>query len=79
MKNLIKVTRNYRITIPAYVREKLGIKIGDLVSIEVRGDEIVIKKVVQEIPKIKLGRELNVDDINKLIEEGLMNNARGGN
>jgi len=62
MKNLIKVTRNYRITIPAYVREKLGIKIGDLVSIEVRGDEIVI-----------------IDDINKLIEEGLMNNARGGN
>ena len=79
MKKLIKVTRNYRITIPAYAREKLGIKIGDLVSIEVRGDEIVIKKVVQEIPRIKLGRELNVDDINKLIEEGLMNNARGGN
>jgi AbrB family looped-hinge helix DNA binding protein len=69
MKKLIKVTRNYRITIPAYAREKLGIKIGDLVSIEVRGDEIVIKKVVQEIPRIKLGRELNIDDINKLIEE----------
>ncbi|GAB6946165.1 AbrB/MazE/SpoVT family DNA-binding domain-containing protein [Vulcanisaeta sp. JCM 16161] len=78
MKILVKVTRNYQVTIPASVRERLGIRVGDLLSVEVDGDRIVLRKVVQELPMIKLGRELTVDDIDRLIEEGLMRNARGG-
>ncbi|ADN51843.1 AbrB/MazE/SpoVT family DNA-binding domain-containing protein [Vulcanisaeta distributa] len=77
MKTLVKVTRNYQVTIPAGIRERLGIKVGDLLSVEVDGDRIILKKVIQEIPMIRLGRELTIDDINRLIEEGLMRNVRG--
>ncbi len=78
MKTLVKVTRNYQVTIPASIRERLGIKIGDLLSVEVDGDRIILRKVVQEIPMIRLGRELTINDIDRLIEEGLIENVRGG-
>ena len=77
MKILVKVTRNFQVTIPASIRERLGIRVGDLLSVEVDGDRIILRKVVQEIPTIRLGRELTIDDIDRLIEEGLMKNARG--
>lgn len=74
---MVKVTRNFQVTIPASVRERLGIRVGDLLSVEVDGDRIILRKVVQEIPMIRLGRDLTIDDINKLIEEGLMKNVGG--
>ncbi|WP_054841915.1 AbrB/MazE/SpoVT family DNA-binding domain-containing protein [Vulcanisaeta distributa] len=77
MKTLVKVTRNFQVTIPAGIRERLGIKVGDLLSVEVDGDRIILRKVVQEIPMIRLGRDLTIDDINRLIEEGLMKNVGG--
>ncbi|MGC8606294.1 MAG: AbrB/MazE/SpoVT family DNA-binding domain-containing protein [Vulcanisaeta sp.] len=77
MKILVKVTRNYQVTIPASVRERLGIKVGDLLSVEVDDDRIILRKVIQEIPMIRLGRELTISDIDRLIEEGLMSNVRG--
>jgi len=40
---VVRVTRNYQITIPAEVRRRLGIKVGDRV-VEVEGDKIVIRK-----------------------------------
>ena len=33
---VVRVTRNYQITIPAEVRRRLGIKAGDRVVVEVR-------------------------------------------
>ena len=78
MRTLVKVTRNFQVTIPASIRERLGIRVGDLLSVEVDGDRIILRKVVQEIPTIRLGRELTIDDIDRLIEEGLMRNAGGG-
>jgi AbrB family looped-hinge helix DNA binding protein len=77
VKILVKVTRNYQVTIPASVRERLGIKVGDLLSVEVDDDRIILRKVIQEIPMIRLGRELTISDIDRLIEEGLMSNVRG--
>ncbi|ADY00998.1 AbrB family transcriptional regulator [Vulcanisaeta moutnovskia 768-28] len=77
MKILVKVTRNYQVTIPASVRERLGIKVGDLLSVEVDDDRIILRKVIQEIPMIRLGRELTISDIDRLIEEGLMSNVGG--
>jgi len=38
----VKVTRKYQITIPKRIREKLGIKIGDKLLIDVVDDKIVI-------------------------------------
>ncbi|MEO2152473.1 MAG: AbrB/MazE/SpoVT family DNA-binding domain-containing protein, partial [Thermococcus sp.] len=41
---ITKVTRNYQITIPAEIRKALGIKQGEYLTVELRGDEIVIRK-----------------------------------
>ena len=78
METLVKVARNYRVTIPVSIRERLGIRVGDLLSVEVDGNRIVLRKVVQEIPMNRLGRELTIDDIDKLVEKGLRKNVRGG-
>ena len=78
MKVLVKVTRNYQVTIPASVRERLGIRVGDLLSVEVNGDRIIPRKVVQEVPTIKLNRKLTIDDIDRLIEDGLRRNSKMG-
>ncbi|RLF02812.1 MAG: AbrB/MazE/SpoVT family DNA-binding domain-containing protein [Thermoprotei archaeon] len=43
VNSLVKVTRNYQITVPATVREKLGIKEGDLVRIVYDESEGVAK------------------------------------
>lgn len=72
MKILVKVTRNYQVTILTSIRERLSIKVGDLLSVEVNDDCIVLRRVVQEIPMIRLGRELSIDDVDGLIEESLM-------
>ena len=43
MATLAKVTRGYQVTIPKAVREKAGIQEGDLVSVEARGTEVVMR------------------------------------
>jgi len=71
---VVRVTRNYQITIPAEVRRRLGIKAGDQVVVEVEGDRIVIRKTAGRLPRIRLGRRLTPEEIDKLVEEGA---ARG--
>jgi len=70
---VVKVTRNYQITIPAEVRRRLGIKAGDRV-VEVEGDRIVIRKASGGLPRIRLGLRLTPEGIDRLLEEGA---ARG--
>ncbi|BDR92862.1 AbrB/MazE/SpoVT family DNA-binding domain-containing protein [Vulcanisaeta souniana] len=72
---MVKVTRNYQETIPAGIRERLEIKVGDLLSVEIDGDRIILRTVVQEIPIIRLDGELTINDIEGFIEEGLMKNV----
>jgi AbrB family looped-hinge helix DNA binding protein len=71
---VVRVTRNYQVTIPAEVRRRLGIKVGDRVVVEVEGDRIVIRKAAGDLPRIRLGRRLTPEEIDKLVEEGV---ARG--
>ena len=71
---VVWVTRNHQITIPAEVRRRLGIKAGDRVVVEVEGDRIVIKKASGDLPRIRLGRRLTPEEIDRLVEEGA---ARG--
>ena len=73
MNNLVKVTRNYQITVPATVREKLGIKEGDLVRIVYDESEGVAKimPVKKKRITVRLGRKISVEEIEKLIEEAL--------
>ena len=45
---IVKVTRNFQVSIPRKVRESLGIREGDLVEIEQRDGELVLtpKRVI---------------------------------
>ena len=70
---VVRVTRNYQITIPAEARRRLRIKVGDRV-VEVEGDKIVIRKVSGGLPRIRLGLRLTPEEIDRLVEEGT---ARG--
>ena len=69
---VVRVTRNYQVTIPAEVRRRLGIKVGDRVVVE--GDKIVIRKASGGSPRIRLGLRLTPEEIDRLVEEGA---ARG--
>ena len=69
----VKVIRNYQVTIPAAIREKLGIKEGDVLEVYLRGDEIVLKKVSTSRPRIRLGRKLTLEEIERAIEVGESN------
>jgi len=44
-----KVTRNSQITIPKDIREKLGIKEGDIVEIRTELGKVIIEKIENDI------------------------------
>jgi antitoxin PrlF len=67
---VVRVTRNYQITIPAEVRRRLRIKAGDRVVVEVEGDRIVIRKASGGLTRIRLGLRLTPKEIDRLVEEG---------
>ncbi len=48
MKKTVKVTRKGQTTIPARIRDELGIKKGDVLSVET-GDQAVIFKRISKI------------------------------
>ena len=66
----VRVTGDYQVTIPAAIRERLGIEEGDVLEVYLRGDEIVLKKVKTSRPRIRLGRELTLEEIERAIEVG---------
>lgn len=65
----VKVTRNYQITIPAEIRRALGIREGDLLEVRLEGGKIVVEKPSLELPRIKLGKEISDEEIERLVEE----------
>jgi AbrB family looped-hinge helix DNA binding protein len=67
----VKVTRNYQVTIPASVRNRLGIREGDILEFHIEDDKIIIKKVSSVRPRVRLGRRLTVEEIERDIERGL--------
>jgi antitoxin PrlF len=68
---LTKVTRNYQITIPAEIRKALGIKEGEYLDVELRGDEIVIKRAKMKWKTFKLGRKITEEELERLEEEAM--------
>ncbi len=68
---ITKVTRNYQITIPAEIRKALGIKEGEYLSVELRGDEIVIKKARKKWKTFRLGRKLTAEELERISEEAI--------
>ncbi len=73
----VKVTRNYQISIPAEIRRKLKIKLGDILDVrydEERG-EIVIRKVDERRKTLRAGLKLTPEEIEELIEKGFRDNV----
>ncbi len=67
----VKVTRSYQITIPSEIRKKLGIEIGDMLTVKLEDDRIILEKPKALLPSIKLKKRLYTSEIEKLIEESL--------
>ncbi|BDC17187.1 AbrB/MazE/SpoVT family DNA-binding domain-containing protein [Acidianus sp. HS-5] len=67
----VKVTRNYQITIPYNVRERLGIKVGDNLVVYLEGDKIIIQKKRGNIASLNLtlGKKITDEEINEAINE----------
>lgn len=42
---LVKVKKNYQVTIPQKLRQKLKLAVGDFMELEVKGNELVFKVV----------------------------------
>ena len=67
----VKVTRNYQVTIPAEIRRKLGIKIGDILLVRCEDGVIIMEKPKLDLPAFKLGRGVTTRDIERAVEEAL--------
>ncbi|UXD21768.1 AbrB family transcriptional regulator [Ignicoccus pacificus DSM 13166] len=77
MEEVVKVTRNYQITIPATIRKNLNIKEGDYVKVVYDEKEGVIKiyPIKRKRRTIKLGKRVSPENIETLIEEMLNEGA----
>ena len=72
--SIIKVTRKYQVTIPEVIRQKLGVSVGDKVLVTYDEEEGVIKmRLLKRVKRtrLKLGRKLTAEDVERAIVEGL--------
>ena len=77
---LVKITRNYQLTIPKAIREELKLKEGDIVEVYREGDRIVIKKlerfdeIKDFLPKDfdKILKKMRTDSISRLKRLGVL-------
>jgi AbrB family looped-hinge helix DNA binding protein len=74
VEEVVKVTRNYQVTIPAVVRVKAGIREGDLVKVVYDEVEGVIKIVPLRRKRLTLraGRRISVEEMEETVEEMLV-------
>lgn len=74
MMSIVRITRKYQVTIPKKVREKLKLRVGDLLKVEVEEGKIVFRPLtprsadpVEEL--LSLVKEpLDIDAV-RLVEE----------
>lgn len=72
-EEIVKVTRNYQVTIPVAIRSKVNIREGDLVKMfydEVEG-VIKITPLKKKRTTIRVGKKISVEEIEKAAEEML--------
>ena len=71
---IVKVTRNYQITIPKGIRTAAGIEEGDLLHITVKNGKIIVEKIESDLPVVKIGKKVSTptrEEIHKAILEGM--------
>ncbi|ADY00235.1 transcriptional regulator, AbrB family [Vulcanisaeta moutnovskia 768-28] len=73
----VKVTRNFQVTIPTEIRERLGIRVGDYVDITYDEKEgvIIIRPYRKKWTTYTLGKKLTPEDIEQIINEVRYENA----
>ncbi len=73
MEAKVKVTRNYQVTIPSEIRRLLGIKVGSYIRFVVDPEtgKVYIEKASTERKRIRLGKRLNPEEIDRIIEKGM--------
>ncbi len=73
VRERVKVTRNYQVTIPASIRRRLGIREGDVVEVWLDEEEGVVKlaPVRRRRLTIRLGRPVTVEEMEDAVEEYL--------
>jgi len=69
--SITKVTRNYQITIPAEIRKALDIREGELLEVRIEGDRIVLQRFKGKRKRLKLGKNMTPEEIERSIEEGM--------
>lgn len=74
MSVIVKVTRKYQITIPKNIREKLRIRVGDILKMSIKDEKIIVEPVVARVrDPVKdmlslIDKPLNIDAV-RLVEE----------
>ena len=74
----VKVVRNYQITIPSEIRKAIGIKVGDVLLINVVDNKIILEKVKDDLPTFKAGERIEEKDIEEALLKGLKRSIVGG-
>jgi len=69
MQKTVKVTRKGQTTIPATIREKLGIKEGDELAVEATEQEVIFKPIprIEDCAGIFAGHA-NVEELKKEVD-----------
>ncbi len=72
-REVVKVTRNFQVTIPVNVRTKAGIREGDFVEVSYDEREGVIKisPIRRKRLTIRIGRSISVEEMERAVEEAL--------
>ena len=66
----VKVTRKGQTTIPAEIREKLGIKKGDALTVEVIEDKVVFRRIPNLLDMCGIfAGEVDIEEIKKEIDK----------
>ncbi|MDW8033842.1 MAG: AbrB/MazE/SpoVT family DNA-binding domain-containing protein [Nitrososphaerota archaeon] len=70
---IVKVTRNYQITIPSEIREKFRVQEGDLLVVSYDEEEKVLKITPFKRKRltIRLGRRITVEEMEEAVEEAI--------
>ncbi len=73
----VKVTRNYQVTIPKEIRERIGLREGDFLDVEIDEEgRIIMTKSRRKRMTLRAGRKLTPEEIEELIELGIKKSLR---
>ncbi len=76
----VKVTRNYQVTVPAPIRERVKIREGDILLVYTDGRRIILEKAEADISKleIRLGGKVDWRTVEEAVRESAYQVAEEG-